>query len=87
MSIKDEINAIHCLTKVNQVNELKFAANLAKHLNEEIELSLVVNILIMEYFMHCKWNEAREFLDNHPKLVVCSLNLYLNIVFKCPNYY
>lgn len=68
--------------KINQIEELTLAAKLARHLNEEMELSLVVNILNMEYFKHCKWNEAREFLDNHPRLVVSSLNLYLNIVFK-----
>ncbi|XP_050548887.1 uncharacterized protein LOC126910389 isoform X2 [Daktulosphaira vitifoliae] len=68
LSIGDPRNAISCLTKIKQIKELSLAAKLACCVDEEIELSLVVNILKMEYFKHHKWNEARAFLNEHPKL-------------------
>ncbi|VVC40847.1 Hypothetical protein CINCED_3A004867 [Cinara cedri] len=68
LSIGDAQNAISCLMKVKQVKELTLAAQLARYVDEELEQSLVINILKMEYFKHHKWNEARELLKNHPKL-------------------
>lgn len=71
LSIGDVRNAISCLTKIKQIKELSLAAKLARYIDEEMEESLVVNILKVEYFKHHKWNEARELLKNHPNLDVC----------------
>lgn len=71
LSIGDVRNAISCLMKIKQVKELLLAAKLARYVDEDMEESLVVNILKMEYFKHHKWIEAREFLKNHPKFNVC----------------
>lgn len=68
LSIGDTRNAISCLTKIKQIKELSLAAKLAMYIDEDMEESLVVNILKTEYFRHHKWNEARELLKNHPKL-------------------
>jgi len=75
LSIGDTPNAISCLTKIKQVKELSLAAKLARYIDEDMEESLVVNILKTEHFKHHKWNEARELLKNHPKLNVSYLHL------------
>lgn len=72
LSIGDVRNAIACLLKIKQVGELSLAAKLARYIDQDMEKSLVINILKMEYFKHHKWNEARKLLENHPKLNVCS---------------
>lgn len=71
LSIGDVQNAISCLIKVKQTKELSLAAKLARYIDEDMEESLVVNLLKTEYFRHHKWNEAKELLKNHPKLNVC----------------
>ncbi|KAL4096870.1 hypothetical protein QTP88_021745 [Uroleucon formosanum] len=68
LSIGDTQNAISCLIKIKQVKELSLAAKLAKYIDEDLEESLVVNLLKSEYFRHHTWDEARELLKNHPKL-------------------
>ncbi|XP_050440258.1 gem-associated protein 5-like isoform X2 [Adelges cooleyi] len=68
LSIKDPWNAVSCLTKIKQPKELILAAKLASRIDEDMELSLVVNLLKTEYFKHHKWNEARALLKDHPKL-------------------
>ncbi|XP_027854379.1 gem-associated protein 5 isoform X3 [Aphis gossypii] len=68
LSIGDVRNAISCLIKVKQTKELSLAAKLARYIDEDMEESLVVNLLKTEYFRHHKWNEAKELLKNHPKL-------------------
>lgn len=78
---------MHCLTKTGELKDILLAAKLARYLNEETESLLVLKILVKEYLNNCKWNEARELLGNHPKLVVCLFNLYLNIILKHPNCY
>lgn len=70
LSIDDTRNAILCLIKIKQVKELSLAAKLARYVDEDMEESLVVNLLKTEYFRHHKWNEARDLLKNHPKLNV-----------------
>lgn len=70
LSIGDVQSAISCLMKIKQIKELSLAAKLARYVDEDKEVSLVVNILKTEYFKHHKWNEAREFLKHHPKLDV-----------------
>lgn len=70
LSIGDTRNAILCLIKIKQVKELSLAAKLARYIDEDMEESLVVNLLKTEYFRHHTWNEARELLKNHPKLNV-----------------
>lgn len=71
LSIGDAHSAISCLMKIKQIKELSLAAKLARYIDKDKELSLVVNILKTEYFKYHKWNEAREFLKHHPKLDVC----------------
>jgi hypothetical protein len=44
---------------------------LAKYIDEEMEKSLVINLLKTEYFRQHKWHEARELMKDHPKLDVC----------------
>lgn len=86
MSIGDAQNAISCLIKIKQIKELSLAAKLARYIDEDMEESLVVNILKTEYFKHHKWIEAKEFLKNHPKLDVCYTCIFLLIIvfdFHC----
>lgn len=66
--------------KVKQTKELSLAAKLARYIDEDMETSLVVNILNMEYFKNHKWNEAREFLKNHPNLDVCDTYYILYLI-------
>ncbi|VVC34354.1 WD40/YVTN repeat-like-containing domain,WD40-repeat-containing domain,Quinoprotein alcohol [Cinara cedri] len=77
LSINDGLNAMYCLMKVKQIRELSLAAKLARYLNEDIEKLLVVDILNTEYFKYNKWNRAKEFLENHPKLVY--LNMWVSV--------
>jgi len=70
LSIGDTRNAISCLMKIKHVKELSLAAKLARYIDEDMEESLVVNLLKTEYFKHHTWNEARELLKDHPKLNV-----------------
>uniref|UniRef100_A0A2H8TR50 Gem-associated protein 5 n=1 Tax=Melanaphis sacchari TaxID=742174 RepID=A0A2H8TR50_9HEMI len=68
LSIGDVRNTISCLIKIKQNKELLLAAKLARYIDEDMEESLVVNLLKTEYFKHHKWNEAKELLKDHPKL-------------------
>lgn len=38
-----------------------------------MEKSLVIDVLKTDYFKQHKWNEARDFMKDHPKLDVCIL--------------
>lgn len=82
LSIGDIKNTISCLIKVKQVKELTLAARLARYIDEEMEQSLIINILKIEYFKHHKWNEARELLKNHPKHVVCNRQFIFILYFQ-----
>lgn len=87
MSVGDTQNAISCLIKIKQIKELSLAAKLARFIDEDMEESLVINILRTEYFKHHKWIEAREFLKNHPKLDVCFYIYTLNLIFVMTEIY